>query len=122
MASIKNNPFVRGASGKVAGDSVYKTYYGKTVLSKVPDMSKRVLSKKQIEFNHKMIDANAYASSFYNSEESKIKARISLKLPQHKSLYHALVKEYMDKSFFICPWPVNFAPSIPLHERISLRN
>jgi hypothetical protein len=98
MARIKNNPLVKGASGKVAGDIVYKTYYDKTVISKVPDMSKRVLSPKQIEWNHKMIAANAYAGWFYESEERKIKARIRLKLPQHKSLFHALVKEYMEKS------------------------
>jgi len=98
MARIKNNPLVRGASGKVAGGIVYKTYYDKTVLSKVPDMSKRVLSEKQIQCNRRMKQANAYASWFYESEEKKIKARIRLKLPQHKSLYHALVKEYMDKS------------------------
>jgi len=97
MARIKNNPLVKGASGKVAGDIVYKTYYDKTVLSKVPDMSKRVLSKKQIECNDRLAEANHYASAFYESEESKIKARIRLKLPQHKSLYHALVKEYIDK-------------------------
>jgi len=97
MARIKNNPLVRGASGKVAGDIVYKTYYDKTVISKVPDMSKRKLSKKQIEWNERMIDANAYAQSFYESEEEKIKARIRLKLPAHKSLYHALIKEFLDK-------------------------
>jgi len=97
MARIKNNPLIRGASGKVAGDIVYKTYYDKTVISKVPDMSKRKLSKKQIEWNERMIDANAYAQSFYGSEEEKIKARIRLKLPAHKSLYHALIKEFLDK-------------------------
>jgi len=98
MARIKNNPLVKGASGKVAGDIVYKTYYDKTVLSKVPDMSKRVLSKKQIECNRRMKQANSYAGWFYESEEKKIKARIRLKLPQHKSLFHALVKEYIEKS------------------------
>lgn len=97
MARIKNNPLVKGASGKVAGDIVYKTYYDKTVISKVPDMSNRVLSKKQIEWNENMIDANAYARSFYGSEEDKLVARIRLKLPPHKSLYHALIKEWLDK-------------------------
>ena len=97
MARIKNNPLIKGASGKVAGDVVYKTYYDKTVISKVPDMSKRVLSEKQIQWNERMIDANAYAHSFYTSEEDKLKARIRLKLPPHKSLYHALIKEWLDK-------------------------
>lgn|SRR6185295_5347773 len=97
MARIKNNPLVKGASGKVAGDIVYKTYYDKTVISKVPDMSKRVLSKKQKDWNRRMIQANAYAHHFYESDEEKLKARIRLKLPAHKSLYHALIKEFMEK-------------------------
>ena len=98
MARIKNNPLIKGASGKVAGDIVYKTYYDKTVISKVPDMSNRVLSEKQKECNRRMFQANAYAHHFYQSEEEKIKARIRLKLPPHKSLYHALIKEWLDKA------------------------
>jgi hypothetical protein len=97
MATIKNNPLIKGASGKVAGDIVYKTYYDKTVISKVPDMSKRVLTEKQKVWNERMVDANDYAHSFYSSEEVKLKARIRLKLPPHKSLYHALIKEWLDK-------------------------
>jgi hypothetical protein len=97
MARIKNNPLIKGASGTVAGDVVYKTYYDKTVISKKPDMSNRVLSEKQKEMTRRMIAANAYAGHYYASEEERIKARIRLKLPSHKSLYHALVKEWMDK-------------------------
>jgi len=97
MARIKNNPLIKGASGKVAGDIVYKTYYDKTVISKVPDMSKRKLSKKQIDWNHRMTQANTYAHFFYASEEEMLKVRTRLKLPAHKSLYHAPVKEWLDK-------------------------
>lgn len=97
MARIKRNSLVNGASGTVAGDIVFKTYYDKTVISKKPDMSNRVLSEKQIQMTKRMKRANAYASSFYESEDKKIKARIRLKLPAHKSLFHALVKEWMEK-------------------------
>jgi hypothetical protein len=97
MARIKRNTLVNGISGTVAGDIVYKTYYDKTVISKKPDMSNRVLSEKQKAMTKRMKAANAYASSFYESEEEKIKARIRLKLPAHKSLFHALVKEWMEK-------------------------
>jgi hypothetical protein len=97
MARIKRNSLVNGASGTVAGDIVFKTYYDKTVISKKPDMSNRVLSEKQKNMTKRMIAANAYASWFYESEEEKIKARIRLKLPAHKSLFHALVKEWMEK-------------------------
>lgn len=96
--AITKNTLVMLASGTVAGDIVFKTYYDKTVISKKPDMSKRVLSKRQIDMNHRMIDAHAYAKSFYHSEEDKIKARLRLKLPPHKSLYHALLKEWLDKA------------------------
>jgi len=98
MARIKRNTLINGISGTVAGDIVYKTYYDKTVISKKPDMSNRVLSEKQKQMTKRMKAANAYASWFYQSEEEKIKARIRLKLPPHKSLFHALVKEWMQKS------------------------
>src|SRR5664279_863159 len=96
MATVNNNPFVQNASGSVGGMLVFKKYYDKTVISKMPDMSRRVLSEKQKESNEKMRLANYHAKSIYRTEEGKMAARIRLKLPQHKSLYHALVKEYLD--------------------------
>ena len=49
MARIKNNPLVKGASGKVAGDIVYKTYYDNTFLSwcliRVKDKCVRLLPR-----------------------------------------------------------------------------
>jgi len=76
---------------------VYKRYHDKTVISKMPDMSKRVLSEKQKESNERMRLATIYAKYMYRTEELKIKARIRLKLPAHKSLFHALVKEHLDQ-------------------------
>jgi len=96
MATLANNPFVQNASGAVGKLLVYKRYYDKTVISKMPNMSNRVLSKKQIESNERMRMANRYAKSMYKTDESKLLARIRLKLPAHKSLYHALIKEYLD--------------------------
>jgi hypothetical protein len=55
-----------------------------------------VLSEKQKESNERMSLANTYAKYIYKTEEGKIRARIRLKLPAHKSLFHALVKEYLD--------------------------
>jgi hypothetical protein len=94
--AITNNPFVQQASGSIGKMIVYKKYYDKTVVSKMPDMSKRVLSEKQKESNERMRLATIYAKYMYRTEEDKIKARIRLKLPAHKSLFHALVKEHMD--------------------------
>ena len=62
----------------------------------MPDMSKRVLSPKQMESNERMRLATKYAKAWYKIEEERIKARIRLKLPAHKSLFHAMVKEYLD--------------------------
>jgi hypothetical protein len=96
MAIVTNNPFVQNASGTVGKLLVFKRYYDKTVISKMPDMSRRVLSEKQIESNERLRMANLYAKFMYKTEEGKLKARIRLKLPAHKSLFHALVKEYLD--------------------------
>jgi hypothetical protein len=96
MAIVTYNPFVQNASGAVGKQLVFKRYYDKTVISKMPDMSRRVLSEKQIESNERMRMANLYAKFIYKTEEGKLKARIRLKLPAHKSLFHALVKEYLD--------------------------
>ena len=96
MAISYNNPFTQNASGAIGKMIVFKRYYDKTVVSKMPDMSKRVLSAKQLEYNERMQIANWYAKYIYLTEEGKIQARIRLKLPAHKSLFHALVKEHLD--------------------------
>jgi hypothetical protein len=95
--AITDNPLFKRVSGTVGDLIVYKKYYDKTVISKKPDMSRRVLSEKQKESNERMRLANLYAKYQYSTEEGKDKARSRLKLPAHKSLYHALVKEHLDK-------------------------
>ncbi|MBO9571499.1 MAG: hypothetical protein J7497_04740 [Chitinophagaceae bacterium] len=93
--AITNDQHLSKASGTV--DSVvYKKYYDKTVMSKKPDMSNRVLSEKQIEGNKRMQLATVYAKIMYATEERKMEARMRLKVPMHKSLFHALVKEHLD--------------------------
>ncbi len=89
---------MEGVSGAIGQEIVFKKYYGETVVSKMPDMSKRVLSAKQIEQNERMSLATIYAKYIYKTEEGKIIARIRLKLPAHKSLFHALVKEFLDQN------------------------
>lgn len=96
--AITNSLYFHGASGTVGNQIVYKKYYDKIVISKKPDMSNRVLSAKQIEANERMTLANVYAKSQYVTEEQKVTNRVRLKLPAHKSLYHSLVKEHLDKN------------------------
>src|SRR3954452_20225595 len=95
--AIVNNMFLQNASGSVGKQLVFKKYYDKTVVSKMPDMSKRVLSEKQLESNERMRLATIYAQTMYKTDEGKMKARIRLNLPAHKSLFHALVKEHLDR-------------------------
>jgi hypothetical protein len=97
MAFVSNS-FMEGVSGAIGREIVFKKYYGKTVVSRMPDMSKRVLSEKQKEQNERMSLATIYAKYMYKTEEGKIIARIRLKLPAHKSLFHALVKEFLDQN------------------------
>jgi hypothetical protein len=92
-----NNPLFQQVSGTL-DIIVYKKYYDKTVISKKPDMSRRVLSEKQVDSNERLRLANVYAKSQYLTEESKMHARIRLNVPAHKSLFHALVKEHLDKN------------------------
>jgi len=83
------------ARGTVAGNIVFKRYYDKTVISKKPDMSKRVLSPKQIEQNERMAMATAQAQYICSTEERKMKERIRLNVPPHKSVFRALIKEHI---------------------------
>jgi hypothetical protein len=96
MAKTKNT-LLSQVSGTFGGDDVFKRYYDKTVISKKPDMSNRVLSPKQVEWNMRMRKALAYVGHYYAIEEERIRARIRLKLPAHKSLFHAMVKEHLDR-------------------------
>jgi hypothetical protein len=98
MAIVGNNLLMQQASGTLGSQIVYKKYYDKTVISKKPDMSRRVLSRKQKESNERLRLANEYARFFYRTEEGKLKARVRLKLPAHRSLFHALVKEHLDQN------------------------
>ena len=95
--AIVNNLIMQFASGSIGKELVFKRYHDKTVVTRMPDMSKRVLSEKQKEANERMRLANIYAKAWYKIEEERIRARIRLKLPAHKSLFHAMVKEYLDK-------------------------
>jgi hypothetical protein len=92
-----NNPILHMARGTVAGDIVFKRYYDKTVISKKPDMSNRVLTDKQKEWQRRMAMATAYAQFLCKTENGKLKETIRLKVPAHKSVFRALIKEHLLK-------------------------
>ena len=94
---MSKSTFLNLITGMFGKELVFKKFYDKTVISKRPDMSNRVLSEKQMEWNRRMQYANAYAREIYKNKEDRMKERIRLSLPPHRSLFHALVKEHLDK-------------------------
>jgi hypothetical protein len=95
MARTKN-PIWRQVSGALGGQIVYKQYYDKTVISAMPDMSKRKLSEKQKVWNERMSIATAYAQYVCESEERKVIARIRLKIPPHKAVFQSIIKAHLN--------------------------
>ena len=60
MANVTHNALVNRSSGKV-GNMFFKTRGNKTFLCKLPDFSRRKLSRKQKECNSILREANEYA-------------------------------------------------------------
>jgi hypothetical protein len=110
MARTKN-PLFRQVSGSLGGQIVYKQYHDKTVISTVPDFSKRKLSDKQKDWNMRMRIATIYAKYICESEERKVRARIRLKLPPHKAVFQGVVKAHLD-----------FHKNIPVDKYVNLEN
>jgi hypothetical protein len=71
MAQIKENIILKGLSGRVGKNLVFKHYGNKTVVSAYPDMSKVKLSAKQKKENKRFRKAMAYARSQMSDPESK---------------------------------------------------
>ncbi|HEX3006912.1 MAG TPA: hypothetical protein VHO90_04790 [Bacteroidales bacterium] len=61
MAEIKNNVVTQGLSGAIGRQLIFKRYGNRTIVSKMPDMSKVVKSKKQKEQTGKFYEATLYA-------------------------------------------------------------
>ncbi len=80
-------------SGQLNKELVFKQYGDITVVSKYPDMSKRILSDKQKQVHVMMIEANYTAKSIMADEEKSKAAQVRLNVTRNK-LYTALIKEY----------------------------
>jgi hypothetical protein len=62
MAKVNNNVLVRGLSGKLGGQVVFRQMRdGRTVVADMPDFSRRVLSRDQKAHHSKFKDGAAYA-------------------------------------------------------------
>jgi hypothetical protein len=91
--AISNNMLVKLLSGQMNKEIVFKQYGDKTVVSKYPDMSKRILSPKQEQMLVRMQDANYAVREIMGNEELASAAQVRLNVTRNK-LYTALIKEY----------------------------
>jgi hypothetical protein len=85
--------FFKNASGHVGREFVFKQYEGKTVISKYPNMKKRVLSEKQLRINEIMHQANLFARRTLSDGILRDAAQTRLNVTRNK-LYTSLIREY----------------------------
>jgi len=91
--AISENFLLKKLSGHLGKEIVFKQYGDKTVVTKYPDMSKRVPSPAQLRVNEIMREANYEAKSILASEALRNAAQVRLNVTRNK-LYTALIKEY----------------------------
>ncbi len=91
--AITESLIMKKMSGQLGKQLVFKQYGDKTVVTKYPDMSKRVLSGKQLRINEIMSEANYNAKGILANEELRNAAQVRLNTTR-KKLYTALIKEY----------------------------
>jgi predicted nucleotidyltransferase len=90
---VTGNPLLMGASGKMK-NLVVKQYKDKTVLTAVPDMSRRKLSQKQKDVNERMQMAIRWAKALTAKPRLKQRACDMLQVPPNK-VFRAIVKQYL---------------------------
>lgn len=88
--------FFQKAFGHIGRQFVFKQRGDKTLITKYPDMSKRVLSKRQLENNNRMVEANYAARVVLADEDQRNAAQVRLNVTSNK-LYTALIREYFAK-------------------------
>ena len=91
--AVTESLIMQKISGHLGKQLVFKQYGDKTVVTKYPNMSNRILSNKQIRINEMMAEANYSAKTILGNEALKNAAQLRLNTTR-KKLYHALVKEY----------------------------
>lgn len=91
--AISNNILFLKTSGQIGKQLVIRQREGKTIISSYPDMSKRVLTPKQLRVNEIMAEANYATREILGDEALRNAAQVRLDVPKNK-LYTALIKEY----------------------------
>src|SRR5258706_8791784 len=90
---VTGNPLLMGASGKLK-NIVVKQYKDKTVITAVPDMSGRKLSKKQKDSNERMRLAIQSAKKITDAPRLRQRACEMLQVPPNK-VFRAIVKQFL---------------------------
>ncbi|MDB5210929.1 MAG: hypothetical protein JWQ30_1756 [Sediminibacterium sp.] len=93
MAGTSKNIILQGLSGAVAKQLVFKTYAGKTVVSKFPDMSSVKPSAAQESRRMLFREAVSFAKAINNDPVARQK--YASKLPAGSSVYQAALKDYL---------------------------
>ena len=95
---ITTNAIMTGARGTFGKQVVFKKYGDKTVISDVPDFSKRQLSPKQVNNTKTMSKANYYAKGIIADDELRNEAQLRLNVQRNK-LYTSLIREYYENYY-----------------------
>jgi hypothetical protein len=96
MASSKST-ILKSFSGGIGKQVVLKQYGDKTVLSAYPNMSKRVLSPKQLENNKLMKKANMTAKGILKNPKMRDAEQLRLNVTRNK-LYTALIRDFFQNA------------------------
>ncbi|GAO42034.1 hypothetical protein [Flavihumibacter petaseus] len=94
MAIIRDKSIIfSNLSGKI-GELVFKQYEGAVVVTKVPNMSNRVLSEKQVKRNEKLTFASVASKNLIADVKRKYALAEVLGVPPNK-VYRALVAYHL---------------------------
>ena len=95
MARLAKNAALKGISGKLGKQLVFKQYGDKTVITLYPDMSRVKPSRKQKSNRNLFKEAVAYAKNI--NRTPALKQAYLKKVKNGGSVYHYAIKEYLQK-------------------------
>ncbi|MBO9571103.1 MAG: hypothetical protein J7497_02685 [Chitinophagaceae bacterium] len=108
--AITKSVVMRGVSGHIGGDVVFRQRGDKTIVCAFPAKSKKKRTEKQLEIMRRMEAANRYALYIINNIQLRHEAQVRLNVTRNK-LYTALVKEFFQNHKEIDKNPPKVIPS-----------
>ena len=85
---------MKGVTGAIGKQLVYRMYGDKQIISAYPDMSERKPSAAQNAQTERMKEANRIVTEIKADEQLRNAAQLRLNVTRNK-LHHALIKEQM---------------------------